>query len=81
MDGAPGLPGAAGALEPGAPLLGAVALAAAAAASSARKSACPSVEPSSASLARSGWGINPTTLPASLQIPAMSSSEPLGLST
>ena len=40
----------------------------------------PSVDPSSASQARSGWGMRPTTLPASLQMPAMSSTEPLGLS-
>ena len=38
----------------------------------------PSVEPPvSASTACSGWGINPNTLPASLQTPAMSRSEPL----
>ena len=32
-----------------------------------------------ASLARSGWGIRPATLRASLQMPAMFHSEPLGL--
>ena len=32
-------------------------------------------------LARSGWGMRPTTLPASLLMPAMSSRLPLGLST
>ena len=41
----------------------------------------PSSDPSRAELARSGWGMSPTTLPASLRTPAMSSMEPLGLST
>ena len=40
----------------------------------------PSVESRRGSLARSGWGISPTTFPASLVMPAMSSMEPLGLS-
>ncbi len=39
----------------------------------------PSVPPVMASLARSGWGMRPTTLPSSLHTPAMSSTEPLGL--
>ncbi len=38
----------------------------------------PSVEPVSASTACSGWGIRPSTLPASLRTPAMSRAEPLG---
>ncbi len=38
----------------------------------------PSVEPVSASTACSGCGIRPTTLPASLQTPAMSATEPFG---
>src|SRR5690606_41181906 len=41
----------------------------------------PSVEPSSSWPARSGCGISPTTLRPALQMPAMSSTEPLGLST
>ena len=36
--------------------------------------------PAAACGARSGWGMRPTTLPASLEMPAMSSAEPLGLS-
>jgi DNA helicase-2/ATP-dependent DNA helicase PcrA len=44
-------------------------------------STTPSLEPSSASEARSGWGMSPTTLPVALQIPAMSSRLPFGLST
>ena len=40
----------------------------------------PSFDPVSSSLARSGWGISPTTFPTSLVTPAMSPSEPLGLS-
>src|SRR5579859_6514790 len=39
----------------------------------------PSAEPVSGSTACSGWGISPKTLPSSLQMPAMSSWEPLGL--
>ena len=38
----------------------------------------PSVPPVRASLARSGWGMRPTTLPSSLHTPAMSSIEPWG---
>ena len=53
----------------------------AAAASSERSSTTPSPEPMIASLARSGCGMSPTTLPASFAIPAMSSRLPLGLST
>ncbi len=45
-----------------------------------RNSTSPSSEPSSALLARSGWGMSPTTLPASLAMPAMASIDPLGLS-
>ena len=41
----------------------------------------PSVMPSSGSLARSGWGIIPSTLRPSLQMPAMFSSDPLGLAS
>ncbi len=41
----------------------------------------PSLDPSSGSEARSGCGIRPTTLPSALQMPAMSSRLPLGLST
>src|SRR6185312_499189 len=44
------------------------------------KTFSPSPEPSRARRARSGWGIRPTTLRPSLQTPAMSRSEPLGLS-
>ena len=40
----------------------------------------PSVEPKSASTARSGWGIMPNTLPRLLTIPAMLRKEPLGFS-
>src|ERR1051326_9044487 len=43
------------------------------------KSFSPSAEPSRLSLERSGWGIIPSTLRPSLQMPAMLSSEPLGL--
>src|SRR5262249_32165855 len=39
----------------------------------------PSSEPSSASLARSGCGIRPNTLPRALHVPAMLATEPLGL--
>jgi hypothetical protein len=39
------------------------------------------VGPVSVSTACSGCGISPTTLPASLQMPAMSCSEPLGLTS
>src|SRR5262249_12091904 len=41
----------------------------------------PSAEPTSGSEARSGCGIRPITLRRSLQIPAMSRSDPFGLST
>lgn len=41
----------------------------------------PSVPPSSASAARSGCGIIPNTLRPGLQIPAIFSSEPLGLAS
>ena len=40
----------------------------------------PSTEPVSGSTACSGCGISPTTLPAALETPAMSRSEPLGFS-
>src|SRR5579864_3255337 len=43
------------------------------------KTLSPSVHPSSGSAERSGCGIMPRTLPPELQIPAMLSSEPLGL--
>jgi len=46
-----------------------------------RNSTRPSVEPISGSLARSGWGISPSTLRSRFRIPAMSRSEPFGLST
>ena len=41
----------------------------------------PSSPPSAGSEARSGWGIMPTTLRRALQIPAMSSTDPLGLAS
>src|SRR3954468_20949704 len=41
----------------------------------------PSTEPSSASAARSGCGIIPITLRLALQMPAISSMDPFGLST
>ena len=41
----------------------------------------PSAEPNNWSEARSGWGMSPTTLPLSLQTPAMSSIDPFGLTT
>ena len=41
----------------------------------------PSVPPRAASQHRSGWGIMPSTLPRSLIIPAMFSSEPFGLAS
>src|SRR5690348_15931718 len=41
----------------------------------------PSADPSISSLARSGWGIIPTTFPAALQTPAMSPTDPFGLYT
>src|SRR6266568_3579347 len=47
----------------------------------ARNSTRPSVEPRRGSLARSGWGMSPTTLPSAEQMPAMSSVAPFGLST
>ena len=50
-------------------------------ASSDRSMTRPSVEPRSASEARSGCGMSPTTFRPSLQIPAMSSSAPFGFST
>src|SRR6185369_3895756 len=43
-----------------------------------RNSTTASSEPRSGSTACSGCGIRPTTLPASLETPAMSQSEPLG---
>jgi len=49
--------------------------------SSERSRGTPSVEPSSGCDARSGWGIRPTTLRPAEQMPAMSSTDPLGLST
>ena len=51
-----------------------------AAASSDRNKTTPSAEPSITSDARSGCGMSPTTLRPSLQMPAMSSRLPLGLS-
>ena len=45
-----------------------------------RNSTSPSSDPSNAPLARSGCGMSPTTLPAWLVMPAMASTEPLGLS-
>ena len=44
-----------------------------------RHKATPSTDPSSGSLARSGWGMSPTTLPRSLAIPAMSSRRAVGV--
>ena len=52
-----------------------------AAASIDRSMTRPSDEPSRSSHARSGCGISPTTLRPALQMPAMSSTEPFGLST
>ena len=43
------------------------------------KTPSPSADPSSGSTARSGCGIMPSTLPASLTMPAMARMEPLGL--
>ena len=37
----------------------------------------PSVPPWASSISRSGWGIMPSTLPASLRMPAMARAEPL----
>src|SRR5215212_5369068 len=42
------------------------------------KSFPPSAEPTSGSTACSGWGMSPTTLPASLATPAMSANDPFG---
>ena len=50
------------------------------AATTERRSTSPSSEPSSAEVARSGCGMRPTTLPASLAMPAMASIDPFGLS-
>ena len=44
------------------------------------RSTRPSSLPSSVDMARSGWGIRPTTLPRSLAMPAISPRDPLGLS-
>ena len=51
----------------------------AAASSRLSNSGRPSVPPSSGSIRSSGWGIMPSTLPASLRMPAILLSEPLGL--
>src|SRR5690606_23707243 len=45
------------------------------------KKPAPSSLPSSASAARSGWGMMATTLPAGLAMPAMSFIEPFGLAS
>ena len=45
---------------------------------SARNRASPSSEPVRGSTACSGWGIRPSTLPASLVTPAISRAEPFG---
>ena len=50
-------------------------------ASSERRSGRPSAEPSRSLMARSGCGISPTTLRPALLMPAMSSTDPFGLST
>ena len=68
------------ALKPVGLLVQAAALDAVAAATKARSSTRPSSEPRRAELARSGWGISPTTFPASLAMPAMASTDPLGFS-
>ena len=52
-----------------------------AAARSESQIARPSSPPRAASEARSGWGIMPTTLRPALQMPAMSSTAPLGLAS
>src|SRR5207244_5485440 len=44
-----------------------------------RRTASPSSPPSTASQARSGCGIMPTTFPRALEIPAIFPSEPFGL--
>ena len=54
---------------------------AAAVRSSACSSTTPSSDPSSGSEARSGCGMSPTTLRPALHTPAMSSTDPFGLST
>src|SRR5918994_999375 len=51
----------------------------AAGAGSEGRSPTPSVDPRRTSDARSGWGMSPTTLRCSLQMPAMSSRLPFGL--
>ncbi len=43
-----------------------------------RRRASPSAEPSAGSLARSGWGMSPATLPAALQSPAIELVDPFG---
>ena len=53
--------------------------AAARVAASERKMSLPSLDPSKSSQARSGCGINPSTLRSRLQMPAMLSRDPLGL--
>jgi len=50
-------------------------------AASERKNPSPSVDPSNGSMARSGCGIIPSTLPPALMIPAMLRAEPLGLAS
>src|SRR3954452_23597697 len=47
---------------------------------SARNRASPSSDPVSGSTACSGWGIRPSTLPASFMTPAMSRTLPFGFS-
>ena len=44
-----------------------------------RQTRRPSSLPRRASLARSGWGIMPRTVPAALMTPAMAARDPLGL--
>src|SRR5258707_10655271 len=57
------------------------AVAQASASTSPSKSALPSVQPCSSSLASSGWGIRPSTVLVSLKMPAMLRAEPLALSS
>ncbi len=45
------------------------------------KTPTPSVEPSTASIARSGWGIMPSTFPDAFTMPAMLCHEPLGFAS
>ena len=54
--------------------------AAVAVSSSAPSRTFPSDEAANGSLARSGWGMSPTTFPSAFEMAAIAPSEPLGLS-